>query len=59
MHMVLRCDCGFKVTGETEEDLVIAAQAHGREVHGTDVPAEMVLGLLRARSGPDGKVDTP
>lgn len=59
MHMVLRCDCGFKVTGETEADLVVAAQAHASEVHGTEVAADVVLDLLRARPRPDGKVDTP
>lgn len=49
MNMVLRCDCGFKVAGETESDLVAAAQAHAKDAHGADVAAEVVIDLLRAR----------
>ena len=49
MNMVLRCDCGFRVAGETESDLVAAAQAHAKDVHGADVAAEVVIDLLRAQ----------
>jgi predicted small metal-binding protein len=47
--MVLRCDCGFRASGEREAELVAAAQNHARDVHGTDVDAEVVAGLLRSR----------
>lgn len=46
--MVLRCDCGFRVAGEAEADLVAAAQTHARDAHDTDMAPETVLGLLRA-----------
>ena len=52
MHMVLRCDCGFRATGECEAELVAAAQSHAHDAHGTDVGAEVVAGLLRSRPAP-------
>lgn len=50
--MVLRCDCGFRASGECEAELVSAAQNHARDAHGTDVGAEVVAGLLRPRRAP-------
>lgn len=50
--MVLRCDCGFRASGECEAELVVAAQIHARDVHGTDVGDEVVAGLLRSRNTP-------
>ena len=46
---VIRCDCGFEATGEGDDELVSRAQAHAREAHGTDLAAELVLRLARAK----------
>ena len=50
--MVLRCDCGFRASGESEAELVAAAQNHARDAHGTDVGAEAVAALLRSHPAP-------
>ena len=49
---VIRCDCGFEATGDGDDELVDRAQVHGRDVHGMDVPAELVLSLARAKTQP-------
>lgn len=59
MHMVLRCDCGFKVAGDTEAELVTAAQAHAREAHDVHVSEDVVLRLVHSRRGRDGSTDSP
>jgi predicted small metal-binding protein len=46
---VIRCDCGFEATGDEDEELVAQAQAHARDVHGLDVPAQLVAELARPR----------
>jgi predicted small metal-binding protein len=33
MSMLIRCDCGHVVRGETEEELLAAAREHIRDVH--------------------------
>ena len=48
LQMVLRCDCGFRVTAESEATLIAGARAHAREAHGTDVADEVVVALLRS-----------
>ena len=52
MYMVLRCDCGFRASGECEAELVTAAQNHARDAHGADAGADVVAGLLRSRPAP-------
>ena len=49
---VIRCDCGFEATGDGDEELVVRAQEHARDVHGMDVPAELVLGLAKVKGQP-------
>ena len=44
--------CGFEATGNGDDELVSRAQDHARDVHGTDVPAELVLGLAKAKAQP-------
>ncbi len=44
MARVIRCDCGFESTGESDDALVSNARAHARDVHGND----LADGLLRA-----------
>ena len=44
MAMQVTCPlCGATITGESEEALVTAADAHGDENHGMRAPREMIL----------------
>lgn len=45
MAKQINCECGFVVRGDTDDDLVGAAQAHAREVHGMELSAEQALSL--------------
>ena len=45
---VIHCDCGFEVSADGGQELVDVAQAHARDVHGMELPAELVLALARA-----------
>ena len=45
MAKVINCDCGFTIRGDTEDELVTNAQAHGREVHDMDLTREQILSL--------------
>lgn len=43
--MRLRCACGWEATG-TEEDLIAAAEEHGRRVHNMQPTREEVLAMV-------------
>jgi predicted small metal-binding protein len=43
--MRLRCACGWEATG-TEEELVAAAEEHGRRVHNMQPTREEVLAMV-------------
>ncbi len=45
MKNVLRCDCGFEVRADDDDDLVALAQAHARDVHDMELSADQVLRL--------------
>ncbi len=45
---VMRCDCGFEATGDGDDELVLRAQIHAREVHSMQLSAELVLRLAKA-----------
>lgn len=45
MTKVIRCDCGFVVRGDSDDELVQAAQAHARDVHSIDITAEQALAM--------------
>jgi predicted small metal-binding protein len=47
MKKVIRCDCGYVVRGNTDNELVTAAQKHAREVHGMELTREQVLAMAR------------
>jgi predicted small metal-binding protein len=47
---VIRCDCGFEASGDGDDELVSRAQTHARDVHGMEVPADLVLGVARMKS---------
>jgi predicted small metal-binding protein len=48
------CDCGWTVRG-TEDELVAAAQAHGREAHDMVPTREQVLAVAAPVSEDDGE----
>ncbi len=50
MTKVIKCDCGFVVRGNTEDELVKAAQRHAKEVHDMDLTAEQVLAMAEPAS---------
>lgn len=54
----MRCDCGFEVSADGGQELVEVAQDHAREVHGMELPAELVLALARAAPRGPGPPDT-
>jgi predicted small metal-binding protein len=43
--MRLRCACGWETTG-TEEELIAAAEEHGRRVHNMQPTREEVLAMV-------------
>jgi predicted small metal-binding protein len=45
MAKIINCDCGYVVRGDSDEELVQAAQRHAREVHDMELTAEQVLSL--------------
>jgi predicted small metal-binding protein len=46
MEKEIVCDCGWSARG-TEEELVAAAQEHGREAHAMEPTREQVLAAAR------------
>lgn len=45
MTKIIKCDCGYIVRGDTDEQLTTAAQQHARDVHGMDLSKEQVLAM--------------
>ena len=45
MTKVIKCDCGFVVRGDGDDELVRAAQAHAKDVHAMDITAEQALAM--------------
>ena len=45
MTKQIKCDCGFTINGDTDDELVRNAQAHAREVHDMDLTREQALSL--------------
>ena len=48
MTLIVNCECGEDVSGETEDELVAAVQAHVKEEHplmADDYSREMILGM--------------
>lgn len=43
---ILECECGFTVEG-TEDEIVEAADRHGRQVHGVELSREQILAMSR------------
>jgi predicted small metal-binding protein len=47
MAKIMRCDCGYVVRGETDDELVANVQKHAREVHDMDLTREQVLAMAQ------------
>ena len=45
MTKIINCDCGRVVPGDTDDELVAAAQKHAREAHGMELTREQILSL--------------
>lgn len=49
MISVLHCDCGFKASGQSEDELIAAVRLHAWKVHGMEFSQDDVL-LLAFRA---------
>lgn len=47
MAKYVKCDCGFEITADTEDDFVQRVQAHGKEVHSMDVTRDQALAMAQ------------
>jgi predicted small metal-binding protein len=45
MTKIITCDCGRVVRGDSDDELVAAAQEHARDAHGMELTREQVLAL--------------
>ena len=45
MTKILNCDCGRVVRGDSDDELVAAAQQHARDAHGMELTRDQVLSL--------------
>ena len=45
MTKIMNCDCGRVMRGDSDDELVAAAQEHAREAHGMELTREQVLSL--------------
>ena len=45
MTKIIKCDCGVVIRGESDDELVRAAQAHAKEAHDMDITAEQALAM--------------
>ena len=46
MEKIVECDCGWSCRG-SEDEIVVACVAHGREVHDLELTREQVLAVAR------------
>jgi predicted small metal-binding protein len=47
MAKIMRCDCGYVIRGETDDELVANVQKHAREVHDMELTREQVLAMAQ------------
>jgi hypothetical protein len=43
MGKLLRCDCGYEVSGDTDDELVVGVRRHALDAHGMVFTAEDAL----------------
>ena len=46
MEKLIECECGWSFRG-SEEELLEAARAHGREVHDMELSSDQILAIAR------------
>jgi len=46
MELIVRCPCGWETDG-LEDQVVAAAQAHGREAHGKEPTRQEIMTMAR------------
>ncbi len=46
MEKTVTCECGWSFTGP-EDELILAVQQHGKDVHGLEVTREQALAQAR------------
>ncbi len=44
---VLKCDCGFVVRGDTDDEFVANGQKHAREAHNLELTREQLLAMAQ------------
>jgi predicted small metal-binding protein len=49
MAKIMRCDCGYVVRGETDDEIVANVQKHAREVHNMEITREQVLAMAQLK----------
>jgi predicted small metal-binding protein len=49
MAKIMRCDCGYVVRGETDDEIVANVQKHAREVHDMEITREQVLAMAQLK----------
>jgi predicted small metal-binding protein len=52
MEKVIECDCGWRFQG-SEEELIEACAAHGRDVHDMELSREQILAVARPAEADD------
>jgi len=45
MKKAIKCDCGFVVEGDNDDELVANGTKHAKEVHGMDITREQLLSM--------------
>ena len=59
-HEVFQCDCGYLACAQHDADIVVAAQAHARRAHGTELGEDLVLIMARPdEDGPSRPAQSP
>ena len=47
MAKVVNCPCGDSIKGDTDDELVMAVQKHGKEVHSQDISRDDVMAMAQ------------
>lgn len=47
MKKVIKCDCGYVVRGDSDDEVVADAQQHASEVHGMELSRDQVLSMAQ------------
>ena len=51
MKKIVKCDCGFTVSSDNDDNLVAVLQKHAREHHKMNVSREQVLAMAQPDPG--------